>query len=116
MKKEWVLTNKLEMALSATTLQGPTGATGATGPTGATGSTGVTGITGPTVTANNSYIQPLATLQAFEISQAVYNPHILRGSCSKLSRDIQVLLDSAEKHFNLPLFLVDFRAIWPWFP
>jgi hypothetical protein len=54
-KKEWLLSSKLDSILSAPTLIGPTGATGATGPaggpvgpTGATGATGTAGVTGAT--------------------------------------------------------------------
>jgi BclB C-terminal domain-containing protein len=51
-RKEFFLASKLESALSAPTLVGPTGPTGPTGPSGGppgpTGSTGATGSTGPT--------------------------------------------------------------------
>jgi hypothetical protein len=54
-KKEWLLSSKLDSILNAPTLIGPAGATGSTGPaggpvgaTGATGETGATGATGAT--------------------------------------------------------------------
>ncbi|MDP4099427.1 hypothetical protein OIN60_22175 [Paenibacillus sp. P96] len=46
MKKDWILSNKLEMALEASKC--PTGTTGITGPTGPTSPTGPTTPTGPT--------------------------------------------------------------------